>query len=512
MFSEQLNTANMRSRSFGALGWMLSSKFVTIAANLVSIAILARLLSPADFGTVGVLMSIAVLAQVIAGWGMWNAIIQMPRIEDRHISTLMAVMFAAAATLAVALYFAGATLEEIFAAPGLAILTPAASAIILLETLILFGDALLRRQHKFKLIALRDTAAIVLVQLPLAIAFAYTGHGPASLMYGYMARGVVVLVACFFFAKFPLVPRIDRQAFLDLFRFGKWVGMGHLFVFLSQNGDNLVVGRLLGVEALGIYGRAFQLINYPVNILGSSVKSIMFPMVSAIQSDLPRVKRAYLDGYRAIFAISAGSSAVVIFVLPETVNLLLGPQWNAVVPIAQLLAASLSIRVALKYLESIPLALGEARSATVRDVTNGSCTVFAAVAAAPFGIAEVAAAVSAVAVAIHLYAAGLANSSTQTRWTEFGEAHLPGFCAFIALAVSGAAAQHFSTYLSLATLPSLGLKLSFAAAATGLLLGFAGRWILGPTYFVARLQTRRTFDRLTRRRRHSGDDEAGSNK
>jgi PST family polysaccharide transporter len=122
--------------------------------------------------------------------------------------------------------------------------------------------------------------------------------------------------------------------------------------------DNVIVGRFLGAEMLGLYGRAFQVVTMPTKLLGVGLLNVLFPIMSRIKTEPERLSRAFLRSIRAVAIVGLPFSLLTAILAPEIVYILLGRQWEAVVVPFQLLSAAIVFRVGHKVCEALVRACG----------------------------------------------------------------------------------------------------------------------------------------------------------
>jgi PST family polysaccharide transporter/lipopolysaccharide exporter len=121
-------------------------------------------------------------------------------------------------------------------------------------------------------------------------------------------------------------------------RRGWWITMAGIFEYLFQHGDDIIVGKLLGSSALGLYQVGYKISTMPISEVADIVSQVVFPVYAKFSSDLPRLKRAFIQTVLAVFLITLPIS-LAIFLIPEfLVSIILGKRWLDAVPVIQVLA------------------------------------------------------------------------------------------------------------------------------------------------------------------------------
>jgi PST family polysaccharide transporter len=256
--------------------------------------------------------------------------------------------------------------------------------------------------------------------------------------------------------------------------------------YLGVQGDNLVVGRWLGAEALGIYGRAYQLMASPAMLVGQILDRVLFPAMAKVQDSADRLRAAYRRGVALIALVMLPLSAVLYVLAPEVVHLLLGPAWaGAIVPF-QIFSLGLLFRTSYKMSDSLARATGAVYRRAWRQWVYALLVIGGAGLGAAWGLAGVAACVLA-AIAVNFFLmAQLSLGLAGMGWRSFLAAHVPAgtLALILGLEIWGAAAVLRSWHLgSLAVLAASGAVLVLSALVLlrllpQVVLGEDGLWML----------------------------------
>lgn len=356
-----------RSVTTGA-SWVGAARLASALASLLSTAILARLLTPTDFGLIVIILVIANFALCFVEGGISLAVVQRPVLTNAYIQ--MALLLAGAMSFAAMALIAGGILV------GRSYIDDEHVAVLLLVSLTAFPfrgwnsvlTAILQRKGEF-----RRTTIIAVVSgiagysLP-AIVLAYLGFGVWALVGGFILSAL---------AEFVLLARAVRTG---VWRRPEWqlardtrrvLGVGatlNLFNWAALNTPNLVVGALLGTATLGLFQRGSALVNLIKDVLGSSLARVLLPAFSSLHSDPERLRRAFEKSLAIGLPLFALASALTAIHAEPIVLLLLGPGWSETVPVLQLLSLGILPRVAYKITESIVVAKGDFASAAWRQL------------------------------------------------------------------------------------------------------------------------------------------------
>jgi len=276
----------------------------------------------------------------------------------------------------------------------------------------------------------------------------------------------------------PMRPLLERRAIAELLYFGSGFTIARIFNYLATQADRLVVGRWLGVDALGLYGLSSQLMTTPAVIVGQVLDRVLFPTMALVQEQPARLARAYRSAVAGCALLVLPASVVVAIVAPELVAVILGRGWEGVVGPLQILAFGMLFRTSYKLSDSVSRATGTVYARAWRQAVFTIGVFVGSVIGQFWGIEGVAIGVGAAFGVNFILMAQLSLRVTGMRWSEFAMAHLPG----LALAgVLGTGTWAFVEWLRELQLPPLPLLIDTAllASAGGLLLC----WIL-PSLFL----------------------------
>jgi PST family polysaccharide transporter len=195
---------------------------------------------------------------------------------------------------------------------------------------------------RFTTLALIDVVSLV-SSSAIAIGAAMAGYGLWALVTTTVSLPLFTTCGLWFTAVWiPGMPR--RGAGLrSMMRFGGTVTLNSLVMYLASNGEKVLLGRYWGAEALGIYGRAYQLIRIPTDNLNSAVGDVAFSALSRIQDDPSRLRSYFLKGYSLVLALTLPITVSCALFANDTVLVLLGPKWKAAASIFRLLAPTMLV-------------------------------------------------------------------------------------------------------------------------------------------------------------------------
>jgi O-antigen/teichoic acid export membrane protein len=383
--------ANSRLRALVVAGmvWKLVSQGFRQTSRLVVALILARLLSPADFGIAAEVIVFSSLVIVFADLAFGAALIQREEVTDDDCST---AFWACAATglgftlLGIAL---AGPIAAFYGEPQVKPLVMALSVTFLLTSVSTIQESLLARDLAFRALETRLMAATVVG--------AVVGIGAAALGWGAWAVILQSLTlslcsSALLWAMSPWRPRL-RFSWASLRSMASFSGylFGHrLLYYLHRNSDNLLIGKALGPASLGAYAIAYNIILVPFSRIAAPLQDVLFPAFSRIQGDKARIADGWIRVTRAVAAISIPALAGLALLADDFVTVVLGPKWSAAAPVIQILAWVGALQALQSLNTGILEALGHARAIFRWTIVFFACHLVAFVVGLHWGMLGVA--------------------------------------------------------------------------------------------------------------------------
>jgi O-antigen/teichoic acid export membrane protein len=310
------------------------------ALRIGSVMILARLLDPKDFGLVGMVTVVTGAFSLFKDAGLSVVTVQRPTITDEQISTLFWLNMLVGGTLAAITIALAPALVNFYREPRLFWVAVALGSGFVVNAAGVQHGALLQRQMRFVVTATTEIVAWV-VSIAVGVGLASTGFGYWSLVWMALTLPAVSTAGAWLTTGWiPGRPRRGIGA-LSMIRFGSTVTLNTLTVYAAYNADKLLIGRLWGAAALGMYGRAYQLINIPTENLNSAVGGIAVSALARVQNDAARFKSYFLKSYTLVLAFTLPVTLACALFADDIIIVLLGRKWAAAAPIFRLMAPTI---------------------------------------------------------------------------------------------------------------------------------------------------------------------------
>ena len=313
-----------------------ASTFVLRTGSLV---VLARLLLKEDFGLVNMVTAVTGFLGLLR-YGLSMATVQRMSISGAQTSTLFWINLAVGGVLALLAVITAPMLVAFYVEPRLFWVTVALGTILIFNGAAEQHRAMLQRSMRFEALAVIDIASL-LVSVAAGIGMAVAGHGYWALVAMTISQPVVNVVGVWLATGWiPAMPQ-RRSGIRSMVAYGGAVTLNNLIAYVAFNVDKVMIGRVWGAEALGIYGRAYQLINLPNESLHSTIGSVAFPALSRVQNDPARLKAYFLKGYCVFLSLVLPITMGCALFADDIVLVFLGPKWREAASIFRLLAPTI---------------------------------------------------------------------------------------------------------------------------------------------------------------------------
>jgi O-antigen/teichoic acid export membrane protein len=327
----------LRQHVLQGLSWSFISRLGSQLFQLVFSIALARLLSPVEFGLIGMLLAFTGFAQALADGGLCSALIYHRDISEVHKSTAFWTQVAAGAALSLLFYLGAPWIAEFYNAPLLYDLSRFLACIFVIQAAGLVHNALLMREFRFKAIA-GVTISATLLSGAVAITLAMRGFGVWALAWQVLVSTGATTLLLWLQSDWRPHFLFDGKIAKELWRYGIYL-LGHSSLnYWMRNGASLLIGKAVGAHALGIFTRAYTLMLLPLNNISAVLGQVMFPALARVQDDIPRFRQHYLTATRLIALVSFPLMVGVAVLSQPLILLLLGPRWAEVIPILQILS------------------------------------------------------------------------------------------------------------------------------------------------------------------------------
>lgn len=320
----------------------LVGQAVNFVLRILFVSIMARLLDPVDFGLVAMVTVITGFYSLFTEAGLSAATIQRAKVTNEQTSTLFWVNLLVGVLLALLCLVTAPVVSRFYDEPRLFPIMVVLATGFMITAAAVQHAALLDRSLRFGVIAAIDVLSQS-VSFIVGIAMAFAGFRYWALVASTISMQITSAVCVWMITGWiPGLPRRGAGT-RSMLRFGGTVTLNNMVVYLAYNFEKLLLGRFWGADALGLYGRAYQLINIPTQNLNLAVGGVAFAALSRLQHDPIRLGNYFLKGYRLANSLTLPTTVFCALFADDIVLVLLGPKWMEATPIFRLLSPTILV-------------------------------------------------------------------------------------------------------------------------------------------------------------------------
>lgn len=422
--------------------WIGAIQLSKVGVQLLSIVVLSRLLSPADFGLVALAAAVSSFVLLFRDLGTGPALIQKLELDGQTQSSAFWLNTAVGLALGLVLLLASPLIAFVMDAPGLTGLLAVLACTFPIVGLAVVHQALLERASRFAVIARIEIVSLA-SGFAVAVIAALAGAGAYSLVMQTVTIAVLTTVQLFVSSGWRPSRTWSLERIRGLWHFSRDMLAFNFVNFFARNADSLIIGKFLGAANLGVYSLAYRTMLFPLHNLTFVATRALFPVMSRKQTEVPEVASMYLRSVSVIAFFTAPLMAGLFVLREPFVDAVFGPSWGAVADVIAWLA---------------PVGF-------IQSIVSTSGAVFMS----------------------------LGRTSTMLRMGVIASlVHVAGFLIGIRWGVTGVAASYFATNLLMAA-PTLALVLRCLSSSAGALFAAVRRPILLSAamalgLFVARIE------------------------
>ena len=410
----------------GGVAWQGASYLLGKVSVLVTTIMLARILTPRDFGIVALALVFIAYADVVTDLGVAQALVFLPADRRNNDAALTISLLVSMGLVALAMPIAPLA-ARFFGRPDVTTLFRVMSLSLLLGAVGQVPDALLRRDLRFRR-RFVPTLARSIGQGVVSIGLALAGLGPWSIVIGYLAGDAIYSGAAWILVGYRPGPRFWRASALvlrPLLGYGVPAAAHALLVSLIFDVDYLIVGKLLGPVQLGYYTIGFRIPELVIINVFYVLSAVAFPVFSRTRHEPQRLRRAYLVSLRLQTTYGVGAGVAMAMIAPMLVHALLGARWAASIVPLEALALYAAFRSVGNSATDLYKGIGRPGLAMWLSLVRLVAVVPALWFAARFSIEWVSWTQALLALVLALLMQGVATRLLGIRWTVFARAMMP---------------------------------------------------------------------------------------
>jgi O-antigen/teichoic acid export membrane protein len=323
--------------------WVFALRIVNRGLGFIRTIILARLLAPEDFGLLGIgMLSIATI-ETFSQTGFNHALIQKKENIDSYLDTAWTVSAIRGIVLFLILFVSAPLIAKFFNSPEASPVIRAIALSTLITGFKNVGVLFFFKKLEFNKQFIYEFSG-TLFDLSIAITLAFILRNVWALVWGGLAGNFIRLLMSYLLHPYRPRLKIKKSEVIELVHFGKWIVGSGIIGFLINQGDDIFVGKILGITALGIYQMAYLLSNLPATEITHVVSQVTFPAYSKLQKSIQRLRNSYFKVLKITMFFSAPLAGGIFILSPEFTQIFMGTKWLPMVSAMKVLVVAGLVR------------------------------------------------------------------------------------------------------------------------------------------------------------------------
>ncbi len=351
-------------------GWMIAARLGVQAIGFISTIILARILVPADFGLVALATTFSAALQAVSEFSLDVVLIQNQSASREHYDTAWTLSICRNTALALCLAAGAPSIASLLGDQRLTLIVYFIAASTFVDGLANIGIVNFQKNLTFH----KDTAFMIVGKLGgfvVTVPLAFLWKDYWALVAGLMAGSLTRLALSYLMHSYR--PRLSLARWREIMNFSKWLLLNNVCAFVFSRSDTFVIGKILGAQAVGIYGIAYEIANLTTSNLVTPLRRASFPGYAKVSADLDNLRMRFLDVIALVLLIGAPMAVGIGTVASPLVHVMLGPQWLGSIPLIQVL--SIYGLLSLLGTGSGPIFLATAKPQYIMYILGGSAAV-----------------------------------------------------------------------------------------------------------------------------------------
>lgn len=332
-------------------------KYLSVFIQILTTSVMARLLTPSEFGIYVAVFVIIYFFQLLSDSGIAASIIQRKDLTESEIFSLFLISLLIGLVLSVSFLTLSPLIAAFYKNNVYYKITPLLTIALFFYTAHLIPWALLYRKKKFKTIGIVQTI-VQIVPAILGIYLAFNNFSYYSLVYQSIFQSILKFILVLYLSP-VIVSKLDFRIVKKIFRYSLFKSMYDIINYIARNLDNLLIGKFLGMNPLGFYDKAYKLMLLPINSLADVVSQVLHPILSEHQTDHTLLNDVYIKLIKYFSLLGISLSIYLFFSAKEIIFIIFGNQWsNSIIPF-KYLALTIWIQMILSPSQPLLLSMGK---------------------------------------------------------------------------------------------------------------------------------------------------------
>lgn len=362
-----------------------ADRYVTVIINFATLLVTARLLTPGEFGVAVIGLAVLVLAETLHDFGGSAFIVQVDQLTPQRLHAVYTLTFLLTFSIAACIFLIAGPTARFYEMPGLKAFLQVASFCFLLGAFVAPVVALMRRNFEFGKLAVFNIAS-TLTNAVVTVVLAVLGYSYMGFAWGSLIGALVYLALCWHWGPQVPIYRFTLSGWRDLTEFGVYDSLKKLLYFALESMPLLAFGKILGPDAVGHFQRAISISRLPEKTILAGLGTVLLPALSALARDGRDQKIGFLTSVGHVTALFWPALVVIAILAAPIVDILLGHQWTAAVPLIQIIAVAFLFQLPSSIANSVQIAAGAIRDSFTLALLTVPASIALQVYAATYGL------------------------------------------------------------------------------------------------------------------------------
>lgn len=380
---------NTNPKIIKGMAWTALDRFSNQIVQFMVGIIIARLVTPTEYGVLGILMIMITISQVFIDSGLGGALIYNNNKDSKDLYTTFTFNLIISVVFFIILFLCAAPIEFFFNIDNLRAKMQVCSFILIINSLIVVPTAILKIDMNFRALAFSNIISTVSSGI-LAVILAYLGTGVWALIVQQLARSFILLFSIYYWCKW--LPRIVfyKKSFYRLYKYGINLFFTSCITKFVDEATSLFIGKFLTPHHLGLFTRANQFSSLPGTVMGTTVSSVLFPSFSRLRNNDEEFTNVFKKSIQYQAAISIPLFLWLAMLSEPLIRVLLTEKWLEVVPIMQILCIGRCLTPIANISEQVLMSKGRSDLMLKQQILKMLIKFIAVVFLLKFGILAVA--------------------------------------------------------------------------------------------------------------------------
>ncbi len=349
-----MSTGNLRHHAISGVQWAVMGRLLKSLLGVGTMAVLSYYLTPAEFGNVLLVTIVAGFAQLFVDSGLRVALVQAKSVTRIQQDTVFWSTFVLSCAVALVVFALAGPISMLMRAPDVEPLIRWITLVFPISAAQSVSMTILERKFAFKRIAFSDLSGAVVGAI-VAIGLAMAGWSMGALIAQQIVLAITTTLIICSSARFMPAFNFSWTDFRSLISYGGYVMLTNVVGYLNNHSDRAIIGGVISPTALGYFSMARMVIDSPFKIIVQMAYKVLFPVLSSVQDDLPRLGNAYLRIQFTMAAVMMPVCIGIAAISEPLVAILFAPQWAPVAPLIMLVALQMPL-VPIQRVNQVTLA------------------------------------------------------------------------------------------------------------------------------------------------------------